>query len=261
MDTYITIPSLETQVVVPTPLRSRVLQMIHRGHLGVVKMKQSARLHCWWPMMEQNIEQLTKTCHICATSAAKPKEDFRPWPEPEHVWSRVHMDFLGPLWNSKWLILIDAKSTFPFVADMGSDTTAKNLCDVLEQAIDLLGPPITLVSDNGPPCTSYEMKQFYNRYSIEHITIAPYHPASNGIAERFGRSFKEGMVKEQESGQTNKLCALRNVLRSYRWAPHSTTGIPPPEMLFKRPIRTELARLKPTSTTYSLDWCLGSVRR
>jgi transposase InsO family protein len=240
----------DAQVVIPKPLRYRVLQMIHREHLGVVKMKQLARMHCWWPKMEIDIENLAKSCHVCASLATAPKEDFKPWPEPEHVWSRVHMDFLGPVWSSKWLIVIDAKSKFPFVADMGNDTSAKNVCNVLEQAIDWLGPPTTLVSDNGPPFTSFEMGEFYKKYGIEHLTTAPYHPPSNGIAERFVRSFKEGMLKQQQSGQTNKLVALRNVLRNYRWTPHTTTGTPPAEALFRRPIRTELARLKPSSTKF-----------
>ncbi|CAF1493877.1 unnamed protein product [Adineta steineri] len=239
----------DTQVVIPKSLQLRVIKMIHRGHLGVVKMKQLARVHCWWPKMEMDIENIAKSCKTCAATAPKPKEDFKPWPEPDHNWSRVHMDFLGPLWNSKWLVMVDAKSKFPFVADMGNDTSAKNLCNVLEQAIDWLGPPTTLVSDNGPPFTSFEMNEFYKKYGIQNITTAPYHPPSNGIAERFVRSFKEGMIKEQESGQTNKSIALRNVLRTYRWTPHTTTGIPPAEALFQRPIRTDLARLHPNLTT------------
>ena len=238
----------DIQVIIPKSLRFRVLQMIRQAHLGVVKMKQLARMHCWWPKIEIDIENMAKSCRICATLASKPRKDFQPWPEPEHVWTRVHMDFLGPLWNSKWLVVIDAKSKFPFAADMGNDTSANNLCNVLEQAIDWLDPPTTLVSDNGPPFTSFEMKEFYNKYGIQHLTTAPYHPASNGIAERFVRSFKEGMIKEQQSGQTNKGTALRNVLRNYRWTPHTTTGIPPAEALFQRPIRTELARLKPSAT-------------
>ncbi|CAF1275192.1 unnamed protein product, partial [Didymodactylos carnosus] len=194
----------DVQVIIPKQLQRRVLHMLHRAHLGVVKMKQLARLHCWWPKIDKDIASLANSCEICARSAAMPKEEFKPWSEPEHVWSRAHMDFAGPLWGSKWLVIVDAKSKFPFVADMGNNTTAKSLCNVLEQAIDWLGPPETLVSDNGPPFSSYEMKDFYKKYGIEHVTTAPYHPASNGLAERFVRSFKEGMMKEQQAGQTNK---------------------------------------------------------
>jgi len=58
------------------------------------------------------------------------------------------------------------------------------------------------------------------------------------------------MMKQQQSEQTNKLVALRNVLRNYRWTPHTTTGTPPAEALFRRSIRTELARLKSSSTKF-----------
>jgi transposase InsO family protein len=107
------------------------------------------------------------------------------------------MDFLGPLWNSKWLVLVDAKSKFPVVVDMGNNTSGTNLIQALEQVIDWFGPPQTLVSDNGPPFNSYELIQFYDKYGINHVTTAPYHPASNGLAERFVRSFKEALLKEQ----------------------------------------------------------------
>ncbi|CAF1490701.1 unnamed protein product [Rotaria sordida] len=208
-------------------------------------MKQLARTHCWWPKMDKDIVDITKSYNICAQLQPLPKPQFKSWDEPKHVWSRVHMDFAGPIWNSKWLILIDTKSKFPIVADMKNDTTAKSLCDALEQVIDWFGPPETLVSDNGPPFNSYEMNQFYDKYGIKHVTTAPYHPASNGLAERFVRSFKEAMLKEQQVGQTNKFIALRSVLRSYRWTPYTITGTPPANMLLQRPIRTELDIMKP----------------
>jgi len=160
------------------------------------------------------------------------------------------MDFAGPIWNSKWLIIIDVKSKFPIIADMKNDTTAKSLYDALEQVIDWFDSPEILVSDNSPPFNSYEMKQFYDKYSINHITTAPYHPASsNGLAERFVRSFKEAMLKEQQMGQTNKFTALRNILRSYRWTPHTSTGSSPANILLQHSIRTELDMLTSHEST------------
>ena len=105
-------------------------------------------------------------------------------------------------------------------------------------------PFITLPENN-----SYEMNKFYDKYAIKHITTPPYHPASNGLAERFVRSFKEGMLKEQHAGQTNKYFAIRNVLRCYRWTPHTSTGLSPANMMLSYSIRTEFDVVKPDELT------------
>jgi hypothetical protein len=238
----------DTQLIIPQKLRDSILQLLHKAHLGPVKMKQLARSHCWWPSINNEIMKLSQSCQQCSQSHSKPTQQFKQWEEPDMVWSRVHMDFAGPIWGSKWLIIIDAKSKFPFVFDMKNDTTAKNLCNALEMVIDWFGPPKTLVSDNGPPFISHEMKKFYNKYGIDHITTSPYHPASNGIAERFVRTFKETLLKEQESEQMDKFTTLRNVLRNYRWTPHTSTGLSPAEMMFQHPIRTEFDLMKPVTS-------------
>ena len=41
-----------------------------------------------------------------------------------------------------------------------------------------------MVADNGPAFTSMEFAQFMQRNGIWHVTTAPYHPVSNGLAER-----------------------------------------------------------------------------
>ncbi|CAF1510509.1 unnamed protein product [Adineta ricciae] len=239
----------DTQVIIPKCLQDRVLKMLHRNHLGSVKMKQLARSYCWWPKIDRDISEVAKSCKICSQVQPIPKQEYQSWTEPERVWSRVHMDFAGPVWGSKWLIMVDAKSKFPIVTDMGQNTTAGNLTQVLDQIIDWLGPPETLVSDNGPPFNSHEMNQFYKRYGINHTTTAAYHPASNGLAERFVRSFKEAMMKEQLSGQSNKQIALRNFLRTYRWTPHTSTGMCPANMMLQHSIKTEFDSMKPTKPT------------
>ena len=46
------------------------------------------------------------------------------------------------------------------------------------------GLPNTLVSDNGPYFVSAELEEFLERNGIQHVTASPYHPSSNGLAER-----------------------------------------------------------------------------
>ena len=41
------------RVLVPKKLKSRVLEMLHEGHMGIVKVKQLARSNVWWPCIDK----------------------------------------------------------------------------------------------------------------------------------------------------------------------------------------------------------------
>ena len=71
---------------------------------------------------------------------------------------------------------------------------------------------------------------------------APYHPASNGLAERAVQTFKAYM-KKSTTGTINARVSC--FLSQYRITPHSTTGISPAEMLLGRRPRTRLDLLRP----------------
>ena len=81
------------------------------------------------------------------------------------------------------------------------------------------------------------------RNGIKHIKVAPYHPASNGLAERAVRVFKEGFEK---MGEGNIQTKISRFLLCYRTTPHSKTGVPPAELLMKRKLHTQLDRIFPS---------------
>lgn len=47
-----------------------------------------------------------------------------------------------------------------------------------------------LLSDNGSAFISHDLKQFLDRYKVDHVRGAPYHPQTQGKIERYHRSMK-----------------------------------------------------------------------
>lgn len=115
------------RVVIPASLHPSVLNLLHEGHWGIVRMKQLARQHCWWPNIDDNIETLAAKCDICQIAGSSPNRQYQEWPKAERPWQRVHIDFAGPIFNSIWLVVVDAFSQFPFVVQLAKTTTGDTI--------------------------------------------------------------------------------------------------------------------------------------
>jgi len=84
-------------------------------------------------------------------------------------------------------------------------------------------------------------KEFCLQHGINHLTTAPFHPASNGLAERFVQTFKTSVGKNLKDGYSVKT-AVTKYLSSYCFTPNSE-GKSPAELLHGRPVRTILSQL------------------
>ena len=78
------------------------------------------------------------------------------------------------------------------------------------------GLPETIVTDNGTCFVSSEFEMFLTKNGIKHITTAPYHPASNGLAERSVQIVKNGLKRDQHGTFRSR---LSRVLANYRLKP------------------------------------------
>lgn len=231
-----------TRVVVPTMLRAKVLEELHEVHPGVVRMKALARSYVWWPGIDQDVESTVKHCQTCQTSQSRPAAAVaHPWEFPTRPWERLHMDHAGPMNGNTYLIVVDSYSKWPEIERVKS-TDAKTTIAVLRKLFASHGIPRTIVSDNGPGFSSGELQQFFSRNGVQHIFSAPYHPSSNGQAERYVRVFKEMLRSLKEGDVQTKICRL---LFQYRITPQTTTGQSPSELLMKRQMRSGLSLMRP----------------
>ena len=108
-------------------------------------------------------------------------------------------------------------------------TTEKTL-GVLRSMCARYGIPEQLVTDNGPQFTASEFELCMTANGVKHIRTSPYHPSSNGEAERFVRVFKHALKASKGDPGTLNLKLSRFVL-IHRNTPSSTTGVSPAELL------------------------------
>ena len=233
-----------SRVVIPPPCRQAVLRELHEGHPGITRMKSLARMYVWWPGVSADIEESVRHCRECQeVQSSPPVAPLHPWKWPTRPWARLHLDFAGPLEGKYILIAVDAHSKW-IEATCTSSTSSSAVIDSLCPLFARFGLPETVVTDNGPGFVSQEFEQFLKNNGIYHTTSAPYHPASNGLAERAVQTVKKGLKNEKSGNMTSR---LSKVLLAYRMTPQSTTGNSPAEMLLGRRPRTRLDLLKPNT--------------
>ncbi|KAK9400129.1 hypothetical protein NXF25_013148 [Crotalus adamanteus] len=102
--------------------------------------------------------------------------------------------------------------------------------------------PDVIVSDNGPQFTSSEFQAFLQANLIRHATSAPFHPSTNGMAERMVRITKDALKRLTYGDWHHRLA---DFLLSYRTTPSTSTGRSPAELRWGRQLTTRLDRLHP----------------
>ena len=125
------------------------------------------------------------------------------------------------------LILVDAHSKWLDAHILQSITSAKTI-EKLRIVFATHGLPRKVVTDNGASFTSEEFHAFMSENGITHVTTAPYHPSSNGLAERAVQTVKRGIKATSGSSLQERLSKF---LFTYRITSHTTTGIAPAQWL------------------------------
>ena len=237
------------RVIVPPSLQEKLLQELHDTHPGISQMKALARSYVWWPNMDSDIELTVSSCSTCQSMRSNPSPvQIHPWTFPARPWSRIHVDFAGPISGCTYLVVVDAYSKFPEVVKM-STTSAKATVTTLRDIFSRHGLPEIIVSDNGPQFTATEFEHFCTSNGILHRTSAVYKPSTNGQAERVVQILKSA-IKQAHLTNADVDTVIANHLLVYRTTPHSTTGEPPSLLLIGRRLRNRLDLLTTSAEKY-----------
>ena len=252
-----------SKVVVPSSLRSQVLDLLHDCHPGIVRMKMLARSCVWWPNIDSDIETKCSLCEPCSLHNAKRNHDFYvPWTPAKSPFERVHIDFYT-FEGCNFLLFSEAFSKWLSINLMPA-CDAVNVIQVLETIFSIFDNPMKIVSDNGPPFTSQDFIQFCTSKDILLLHSPEYHPESNDQAESpighakrtLRKLISDFKTKCNVIGElsTNQLLEIViKFLSSVRNIPSTVTGKTPNELLFAFKPRTLLSNLHPSSKTVHVN--------
>ena len=159
-------------------------------------------------------------------------------PKPERPFQQVAADF-AQYGGRDFLIVVDCKTDWPDVIDMGHDTTATKLINVLTTLFCRTAVPDILWSDGGPQFTSALFAKFLRDWGVHHITSSPRYPQSNGKIEATVKSMKSLIVAAWTGRKTNGHQLDKSLLH-YRNTPCRRDGLSPAQKLFGCPVQDSL---------------------
>lgn len=229
-----------TRIVLPASLHRKAVQLAHRGHQGIVKTKQLMREKVWFPGMDSLVHKEVKSCQACQANTPVHHRDPLPiLQQPRGPWKELSIDFAGPFPDGKYaMVVVDDFSKYPVVSilhTLAAPTVIRHLRIIFAQ----FGSPDVLKSDNGSPFQSDCFAGFAAEFGFKHHRVTPRWPEANGEAERFMRTLKKSILASSVSHQEWTV-ELQTFLLAYRSTPHGSTGKPPFDLLFGRPMQNYL---------------------
>lgn len=236
----------EDRTVIPECLRSTTLKILHSNHAGIVNMKKLARQHVYWQGINSDVEKHVFACEACQVFRKdKPKKEYKSWPEANKPFERVHLDFFH-FEGKAYLIFVDSFSHWLEVRFM-KNTDANSLSKELNSIFNIFGYPGLIVTDNGPPFNSHSFVKFLEERDIKKMNSPPYHPASNGSAERAVQTVKSVLRKfvyelSNESLQVNEM--IQKFLFTHRNTPVTKSSLTPSQHVFSFTPNNEFSKLR-----------------
>ena len=201
--------------LVPENLRHKVFLSLHSlSHLGARATSKLVRQRFVWPNMDKDIRAWCRECLSCQKSKIHRHTSAAPasFPLPKCRFQHIHMDLVGPLPSSNGhthiLTVIDRFTRWPVaipLADTSTETVLKNL---ISGWVANYGVPETITTDRGSQFSSHLFHQVSKLLGSHHIRTTAYHPAANGMVERFHRQLKSALMAHDSTNNWTELLPI-----------------------------------------------------
>lgn len=186
---------------VPTAFRRKVFDNLHNlCHPGVRATTKLVSQRFVWPNMDRDCRQWTRACPRCQLCKVTrhvhaPVGDF---PDVSARFAHIHLDVVGPLPPSdghRYLMtMIDRYTRWPEAVPI-NDISAETLAAAFTSTwLARFGCPLHITTDRGRQFESELFTQLARFCGYVHHKTTAYHPASNGMLERWHRTLKAALM-------------------------------------------------------------------
>ena len=221
---------------IPASLRETVFNLFHRpAHPSAKVTDRLIRQRYVWPDMHRDVSRWCKACADCQQSKVSRHVKLLPgrFVAPDGRFDHVHVDIVGPLPEcdgfSYCVTMIDRFSRWVEAVPV-QEISAQSIAEVFYQAwVSRYGAPKILTSDQGAQFESRLFSALLSLIGCERVRTTAYHPASNGLIERWHRVFKAAIMCHSDTKWTRTLSTVLLGLRSHV---RPDTGASPAEFLF-----------------------------
>ena len=155
---------------------------------------------------------------------------------------RIAIDVLGPLplteSGNKYIVVIADYFTKWVEALPIPDQKASTIAELLvKEVVCRLGVPQLIHSDQGRNFESTLFAEMCQLLSIKKTRTTPYHPASDGMVERFNRTLEAQLSKFADHNQRDWDLHIPFLMMAYCSAEHDSTGCSPSKMMLGRELK------------------------
>lgn len=198
---YCDVSTEHVRPFVTKPFRYKLIEQIH--NLAHPSRKATSKLvsdRFVWPGIRKDCVSFAKNCQNCQRAkvdkhTSSPIARYVP---PKQRFSHINIDIVGPfplrLGQRYCLTVIDRFTRWPEAVpmpDMTADSVARALIDGW---FSRFGVPAIITSDLGGQFESNLFGELLKTTGCNHFRTTAYHPQSNGIIERFHRTFKAAIL-------------------------------------------------------------------
>eukprot|EP00210_Caulerpa_lentillifera_P003433 g3276.t1 len=207
----------------PENEKSTLIAEAHIGHWGVDKTLTHLRMKVggYWKNMKQDVDKYIKRCETCQRFGGRQYRDTLEGLETNSVGELLHLDFIGPFKNKKYIILAVDNFSRAIEALIVNRPGREAIVALVDLWTEKWGLPRTVMSDQAQVFMGELMQQWLRDRGINHIVSPAYYPQGNGIVERHVRTLTERLRKMKNpngSWMTVLRRSVEEINRSYHGA-------------------------------------------